>query len=76
MFGCRELPGLCQVNTHHGPRLRPSESSEMKTQTGRPAGTSSCLLLAGEEGLTLVIVTELARYQPLHLETVTKKEEA
>lgn len=47
----------------------------MKTQTGCSAGTGSCLLLAGEEGLSLVIVTELTLCQLPHLETVIKKEE-
>lgn len=76
MFGYNQLHGLCQLNTQEGPCFQPSESSEAKTQTGHSAGTSSCLLLAREEGLSLVIVTELTLCQPPHLETFMKKEEA
>lgn len=57
--------------------MLPAKSpSETQTQTGRPAGTSSCLLLAGEEGLSFVLVTELAWRQAPHLEAVMKKEKA
>lgn len=54
--------------------LQAREASE--TQTGHPAGTSSRLPSAGEEGLSFVLVTELARRRSPHLETVMKKEEA
>lgn len=54
--------------------LQAREASE--TQTGHPAGTGSRLPSAGEEGLSFVLVTELARRRSPHLETVMKKEEA
>lgn len=47
----------------------------MKTQARHSAGTGSRLLLAGEEGLSLVLVTQLALCQPPHLEAVMEKEE-
>lgn len=71
-----KLHGLCPLNTLQGPYFQPSKSSERNTLIGHFAGTRSCLLRAGEEGLSLVTVTELTLCQPPHLETVTRKEEA
>lgn len=68
-----KLHGLCPLHTLQGPYFQPSKSSERNTLIGHFAGTSSCLLRAGEEGLSLVTVTELTLCQPPHLETVTGK---
>lgn len=51
----------------------PASPSERNTINRPFAGTSSCLLRAWEEGLSLVTVTELTLCQPPHLETVTGK---
>jgi hypothetical protein len=70
------LHGLCQVNTQQGPMLPAKWVLRNENTNRHAAGTSSHLLLAGEKGLSLVIVPELTPCQAPHLETVMKKEEA